>query len=104
LFVHVYSEDPRENVSDTITISKDGKKLNQERIKVKRYSAGGDLEIITEAAGFDHDNNKAAIVRKTYIVGKKRYNYKKQVQLQGEEEWLDREDFFYSCTPCNVKN
>jgi hypothetical protein len=101
-FLHIYTKDPKENVADTITISKDGKKLNNGVIKSKRYTSEGDLEIITEVSGFDHDNNKPSIVRQTYRIGKKLYTYKKQVKLQGQEDWLDREDFNYSSKPCST--
>jgi len=94
-FLHAYTKDPSDNVADTITISKDGKKLNHETIKSKQYTPEGNLEIITEVSGFDHDNNKAAIVRQTYTIGKQLYTYKKEVQPEGQTDWLERHKFSY---------
>lgn len=99
-FINIYTKDPKENVADTITVSGDGRKLNEGNVKSKQYTKDGNIEIITEALGFDHDNNKAALVRQTYTIGKKLYNYKKQVQVEGQEDWLDRQEFTYSRKPC----
>lgn len=102
-FLHIYTANPNENVADTITISKDGKKLNDATIKSKRTTKDGSLEIITEAAGFDHDNDKAAIIRQTYTIGKSLYTYKNQVQLEGQTDWLDRKEFKYTRKRCAGK-
>jgi hypothetical protein len=103
-FLHIYTKDPGEKVADTITISKDGKKLNNETITSERCTSEGNLEIITEFAGFDHDNNKAAIIRQTYTIGKQSYTYKKQVQLEGQTDWLERQEFIYVRKPCGKKS
>jgi len=100
-FLHIYTKDPNENVADTITISKDGRKLNGGLIKSKRLTKEGELEIVTEVPGFDHDYNKKAVVRQTYSVSKNSYRFKKQVQLQGQADWLDREEFNYEPVPCD---
>src|SRR4051794_39002647 len=64
-FLHIYTTNPNENVADTITISNDGRKLNGGGIKSKRLTKDGQLEIVTEIPGFDHDYNKKAVVRQT---------------------------------------
>ena len=102
-FVHIYTKDPHDNVHDTITISNDGKKVRKEAIKSKRYNKKGNLEIITEDLGFDHDNNKPSLIRQVYTFGKGYYMYKKQVQLEGQTEWLDRQEFNYVRKPCRAK-
>lgn len=103
VFLHTYTTDPKDALQDTITISKDGRMLNKGPIKSKRSTTDGDLEIITESQGFDHDNNIASVIRQTYSFGKERYVYKKQVQLQGQTDWLDRQEFNYLRTRCNPK-
>jgi hypothetical protein len=99
--VHVYTKDPRENVIDTIIISKDCRKLNNASIKTKRTTRQGSTEIITTVSELDHDNNKPATVKRTYTLGKNLYTYKKQVQLQGQSAWLDREEFTYTRKACD---
>jgi hypothetical protein len=103
-FLHIYTKDPGEKVADTITISKDGRKLNNGTITSERYTSEGNLEIITEFAGFDHDNNKAAIIRQTYTIGEQFYTYKKQVQLEGQTDWLERQEFLYARKACSNKD
>jgi len=98
--LHIYTRDPNENVADTITISKDGRKLNRGVIKSKRLTKDDVLEIVTEEPGFDHDYNKNAIVRQTYSISKNSYRYTRQVLLQGQADWLDREEFNYAPAQC----
>jgi hypothetical protein len=99
-FVNAYTKDAHDNKSDTITISSNGRKLNNDAIKSKRNTGDGNMEIVTEALGFDHDNNKKAMIRQTYTIGKQLYSYKKQVQPEGQADWLDREEFTYTRVAC----
>lgn len=99
--LHVYTqEEPDEEVADTITIAKDGSKINNGTITSTQYTTDGNLEIITEFPGFDHDNNKAAIIRQTYTIGKQQFTYKKDVRLEGQTEWLERQEFTYIRKAC----
>ena len=100
-FLHIYTKDPNEKVADTLTISTDGKKLNNEKITSSQRTPEGNLEIITESPGFDHDNDKAAIIRQTYTIGKQHYTYKKEVQLEGQTDWLERQEFTYVRKVCS---
>lgn len=99
-FLHIYTANRNENVADTITVSKDGKKLNDGIIKSKRSTSEGNVEIMTEVAGFDPDNNTTAVIRQTYTIGKDVYTYKKQVQPVGQHDWLDRQEFKYARKIC----
>jgi hypothetical protein len=98
--VYIYTKDPRDNKYDTITISKNGRKINAETIKSKRYTREGNLKIITEITGFDHDYNKPAVIRTTYIIGKRRYTYKQEIQPEGQNEWVQRLEHQYLRKPC----
>jgi hypothetical protein len=102
-FLHIYTQNPNENIADTFTISADGKELNNENIISGRCTADGNLEIVTASQGFDHDNNKAAIIRQTYTIGKQHYSYKKEIQLEGQTDWLTRQDFTYVRKACSSK-
>lgn len=102
-FLQIYTQDPNENVADTIAISTDGRKLNNEDIISNRSTADGNVEIVTASKGFDHDHDKAATIRQTYTIGKQYYSYKKEVQLEGETDWLARQDFIYVRKACSSK-
>src|SRR4051812_35187726 len=48
-FLHIYTKDTNDKSADTLTISTDGGKINNENITVKRYTPEGNLEIIIES-------------------------------------------------------
>ncbi len=97
-FVNVYTKDPNENTFDTITISKDGRKINGAIIKSKRYS-GGELKLTAEGTGID-DNNKVAILRYTYTIGKSSYSYKKDIKQEGQSGWVETQESRYVRSNC----
>ena len=78
--------------------------LTHDSIKSKRLTKEGNIEITTEASGFDRDSNKATIIRQTYTIGKNTYTYKKQVKLEGQADWLERQEFKYESRPCRSKS
>jgi hypothetical protein len=94
--LHVYTKDPNDNTRDTISISENGTAINGVLIKSKRTMSNGNIVIVTEAKGFDRDNNKAAFIRHTYTIGKQNYQYKKEVQPEGQTDWLERQEFNYA--------
>jgi hypothetical protein len=101
--LYVYTNDPDENVADTIAISKDGKRMRHATITTRRYTKAGDLQIVAEEIDLDRDNNTAVKIRETYTIGKQRYIYIKQVQPTGQADWLDRQEFIYTRQKCSSK-
>jgi hypothetical protein len=97
----IYPEEPRANALDTIFISKDGRLLNNEAIKIKRSLNKDSFTIVTEISGIDGNDNKAAILRHTYILGKNSYSVKKEVQFTGQTQWIVRNEYkFIRTKPC----
>jgi hypothetical protein len=97
----IYPEEPRANSLDTILISKDGRLLNNEAIKIKRSINKDSLEIVTEITGIDGNDNKAAIIRHTYMLGKNTYSVKKEVQFTTQTQWILRNEYkFIRTKPC----
>jgi len=99
-FLHIYTQNPNDKSADTLTISTDSSKLNNARVTSMHSTPEGNIIIITEAPGFEHDYNKAAIIRQTYTIGKQHYNYKKEIQPEGQTEWLESAEFTYVRTGC----
>ena len=97
--LNIYTKEPSENVSDTLVISNDGRKLNGVLIVSKKHTVKG-VEIITEASGFDKENNKTAKFRYIYLIGRNNYTYKKVVQVSGQADWIEREEFMYVRKAC----
>ena len=98
----IYPKEPSANALDTIFISKDGRRLNNEPLKNKRKLDKDNLEIVTEINGIDGNDNKAAVIRHTYILGSSIYSIKKEVQFVGQTQWILRNEYkFIRVKPCN---
>ena len=74
--------------------------LNNERIISKGKNKWGDLEIITEENGIDGNDNKPAVFRHTYTIGKAVLINKKEVQFEGQNIWIKRHEYAYAKTTC----
>lgn len=97
-----YPKEPGANALDTIFISSNGRILNGETILTKRNLNKDSLEIITEVNGIDGNDDKAAITRHTYLIGKDTYSVKKEVKFVGEQAWVLRNEYkFVRTNPCN---
>jgi len=91
-----YPKEPAANGPDTIFISADGRYINDGVIKVKRLINKDSLEIITEEAGIDGNDNKAAIIRHTYSLSRSNYSVKKEVQFPDQEKWILRNVYTFT--------
>ncbi|KAA9332165.1 hypothetical protein F0P96_11805 [Hymenobacter busanensis] len=91
-----YPKEASANSVDTLTVSADGRLLDQEPIKTKRRLPGGNLEIVTETAGTDGNDNQPALIRHTYVIGRDVYTSRKDVQFAGQTTWLKRHEYSYT--------
>ncbi len=85
-----YPKEPSHNSKDTIIISKDGSDVDGEMVKSRSILADGTLKFLTEKPG--NDNNKKAVFRFTYLIGKKQFIRKKEVRYLGENNWFTRNE------------
>jgi hypothetical protein len=95
VFANIYPNEINANSIDTITVSKDGKYIGKELVKSRRKLVNGDIEIITEEFGKDGNDDKPAIFRHTYTLGTITYKNRKDVQFNGETEWINRHEYSY---------
>ena len=93
---NLYPNEKSANATDTLVISKDGKSIDGALIKSRKKLPNGDLEIITEETGTDGNDNKPATFRQTYTFGKTTFTKRKDVQFEGESEWIKRHEYSYS--------
>lgn len=93
---NLYPNEKSANSTDTLVISKDGKSIDGAPIKSRKKLPNGDLEIITEETGTDGNDNKPATFRQTYTFGKTTFKKRKDVQFEGESEWIKRHEYSYS--------
>lgn len=93
---NLYPNEPKANSLDTMTISHNGKMINKEAVKSKRILSNGDIEIVTETKGIDGNENKPAIIRITYTIGKTNFTNIKEVQFVGNTQWIKRHEYSYT--------
>jgi len=90
----IYPNEPKSNSKDKITISKNGEYLNSNVVKSKQGLSNGQIQITTEYAG--KDNNKKAIIRNVYILGKKQFTIRKEVKFEDSDVWLKRSEYNFA--------
>lgn len=88
-----YPGEPKANGNDTLGISDDRSKFDGARIISRKKKTDGDLEIITEKDGADGNDNRKAVLRHIYSIGKKRFSARKEVRFNGEESFILRNEF-----------
>lgn len=95
IFTNLYPNEPKANSADTVVISKKGKLLNKATVTSKRKLDDGNTEIVTEFLGTDGNDNKPAVIRHTYLIGKNTYTNAEHVQFVGQNEWIKRNEYSY---------
>ena len=94
-FSNTYPNESSANSTDTFEISNEGKLLDNETVKSKKTLPNGDLEIVTEVAGKDGNDDKEALLRHTYLISEIKFEIKKEVLFSGSEQWVLRHSYLY---------
>ncbi len=95
-FSDMYPDEPQANSIDTINLSTDGKYINDELIVLRKKLPNGDISIVTTRTGTDGNDNKPATFRYTYTLSKTQFVKRKDVQFEGENEFVNRHEYAYS--------
>lgn len=90
-----YPQEPHANSADTIEISEDGYSINKKRIVSIQNTGKNELTVVTEENGMDGNDNKAAIIRLTFMITDKSFKKTKEVKFDGEPAWILRSEYFY---------
>jgi hypothetical protein len=88
-----YPEEPKANGNDTLVFSRDGRQLNGEMVISKEKNAEGLLQVVTEKNGVDGNDNRTAILRHIYTIGKRSFIIRKEVRFDGEQQFIMRNEF-----------
>lgn len=96
LFAHTYPNEPKANETDTITFSGNSRMINNELLVSKRMGSDGNMELITEYLATDGNDNKPAVIRHTYTIGKDIYINRKEVKFALQDDWIKRSEYSYS--------
>lgn len=95
LFAIQYPDEPQANGNDTLVISADGKQIDGENV-VTKVKHGGYTIITTEQTGKDGNEQKEALIRHVYTIGKTVFVIRKDVQFTGTTEWIKRHEYSYT--------
>lgn len=88
-----YPNEPKANNTDQLKVNKDGTQVNKVTITSRQVLASGQIQIQAEEQG--KDDNKTALIRHTYLIGKNQFVIRKEVQFEGASEWIKRNEFSY---------
>lgn len=92
----VYPDEPKANSKDTLLINEDRTIFAEAKIVSRKSLADGYVQIITEVNGKDGNDNKNALLRKTYTFNKNSFTNRKDIKFQGTTEWIKRHEYSYT--------
>lgn len=86
-----YPGETQYNSREAIKVSRDGRKLNGDFIVSRERNASGDLALVTIYRG--KDDNRAADIRMTYVIGSATFSVSKEVRFEGENDFFLRNQY-----------
>ncbi len=92
-FKNEYPKEPHANGIDTVVVSKDGKKINEEQVMERVMSNDSTITIITQKNY--NDDGKAKVFRYTYSISKHKFSIKKQERALKEGIFIERNTYEY---------
>lgn len=92
----IYPNETNANSKDTLFINTARTLIDEGSIVSRKMLSNGDVEIITIREGQDGNDNKKALIKKTYTIGKHQFVNKKDVQFEGTSVWINRHVYSYT--------
>lgn len=92
IFAIEYPDEPRANGNDTLTISTGGKMIDDAAV-VSKEKEKGFVTITADKNGTDGNDNRKAVIRHIYTIGKKSFSKRKEVKFDGEDKWILRNEY-----------
>ncbi len=89
----IYPDEPKANSREVWKISKDGSKLNGEKVVSKKILEDGRTEIVTEFSG--KDNRRKASMTRRYVFSKDHIEISKEVTIIKSGEKFVRNKYTY---------
>lgn len=87
---------PKANGFDTLYINRNGNFLNDYEVLSNKIVRTEYHEIVTVKNGIDGNDNKPAILKKTYFFNKDLLKIKKEVMFDTARSWMLRNEFSFS--------
>ncbi|MBN8684338.1 MAG: hypothetical protein J0L99_16945 [Chitinophagales bacterium] len=95
IFSNSYPDEMSANSADTLHLSADGQFIGTARVKSRTKLANGTLEIVTEEAGLDGNDDQPATLRLIYSISPSTFVMRKEVQFTGTTNWIKRHEYVY---------
>lgn len=92
-FAFEYPREPKANSVESYILSDDGKTFDGETVTSKSKK-NGVLTFVTSKVG--KDNDRAATIRHTFTIGKTKFTIKKEVRIDGEQDYFERNAYTWS--------
>ena len=92
----IYPDEPKANSKDTLLINEERTIFGEAKIISRNSLADGSIQIITEVNGKDGNDNKNALLRKTYTFNKNIFTNRKDIKFEGTTEWIKRHEYSYT--------
>ena len=92
----IYPDEPKANSKDTLLVNATRTTIDGAAVVARKLLSNGAVEIITERKGIDGNDNKKAIIRKTYTISKTQFINRKDVQFEGTSIWINRHEYRYN--------
>ena len=89
-----YTDEPSANGTGKIKIRKDGRYFGKEEVIEKEILENGDLKVVTRFEG--KDDNKTALIKKTYVIGDKLFSITKKVIYKKSDKTILRNKITYN--------
>jgi hypothetical protein len=93
-FEYIYPDEPKANGKSVVKLSSDGRTFNDQEVAEAKKLPDGTIRIVTTKPGTD--NNRPALFRYTYIVGKSAFSISKEVRLEGSETFFERNTYSWT--------
>ena len=93
---YAYPNEPNANGKDTLLISGNGSLIDGAEVQSREILEDGAVKIVTVKAGRDGNDNKSALIRHSYILGKNSFQNVKEVKFEGADKWLIRNTYLFS--------
>lgn len=83
-----YPLEPAADGKDEVKLSLDGRTFDGESVIERTKLSGGILRVVTTGRG--KDDNRDAVFRHTYLIGKKTFSIRKEVKFDGSNDFFER--------------
>ncbi|MDP1843202.1 MAG: hypothetical protein Q8K64_07245 [Sediminibacterium sp.] len=92
----IYPNETNANSKDTLFINTARTIIDEGSIVSRKVLSNGDVEIVAIRKGQDGNDNKKALIKKTYTIGRHQFINKKDVQFEGTSVWINRHVYSYT--------